>query len=168
MQGGSADLQGLLKTLLQKSSVDSFAQLNKSAAIPVSLLVHSSSRFDSVYLVNRFGFPKKSDCSIRAHSTSCWSLYQSFRTVFILYAGVIHLHLLVLFSFRQTTTVSLIQLTQALIASVVTVTYHNFDITVFLMSVPFSLFNHVDDKMLRWFRLMVKWFRLMPSFMYSE
>jgi len=35
--GGSAELQGLLKTLLQKSSVNSHPQSNKSAAIPVSL-----------------------------------------------------------------------------------------------------------------------------------
>jgi len=38
LQGSSNELQGLLKTLLQKSSVNSHGQLNKSAAIPVSLL----------------------------------------------------------------------------------------------------------------------------------
>jgi len=32
----STELQGLLKTLLQKSSSNSFPPLNKSAAIPVS------------------------------------------------------------------------------------------------------------------------------------
>ena len=37
-QGNNSELQGLLKTLLQKSSVNSHLQLNKSAAIPVSLL----------------------------------------------------------------------------------------------------------------------------------
>jgi len=37
LQGGSTELQGLLKVLLQKSAVNSHPELNKSAAMPVSL-----------------------------------------------------------------------------------------------------------------------------------